>query len=121
MNNDTKRCPACLTDIDSRASRCPSCAQRQPDAILHRDVPGRVLGGVASALAQHFNWDVTLLRIVMVTSLAFTGGLVFWVYAAAWLMTPFAVNDRAPMQKLVDAVSRLFTPSRGEVETVSRQ
>ena len=119
--NETKRCPACLTDLDSRASRCPSCAQRQPDVTLHRDVPGRMFGGVAAALAQHFNWDVTLLRIVMVTSLAFTGGLVFWVYAAAWLMTPFAVNGRAPLQKVVDAVSRLFTPARGEVENLSRQ
>ncbi len=116
--NDTKRCPACFTDIDTRATRCPSCAQRQPDVTLHRDVPGRMFGGVAAALAQHFNWDVTLTRIVMVTSLAFTGGLVFWVYAAAWLMTPFAASGRAPMLKFVDSVGALFTPAKGSVENV---
>lgn len=116
--NETKRCPACLTDLDSRASRCPACAQRQPDVTLYRDVPGRIFGGVAAALAQHFNWDVTLLRIVMVTSLAFTGGLVFWVYAAAWLMTPFSATGRAPLLKFVDSVAALFTPSRGNVEKV---
>lgn len=117
--NDTKRCPGCFTDIDSRASRCPSCTQRQPDAVMHRDVPGRAVGGVCVALAQHFNWDVTLMRILFVTSMAFTGGLVFWVYAAAWLMTPFKAADKAPLARFMDGLSNLFVPSRGDVQKVS--
>lgn len=115
----TKACAACLTTIDASATRCPSCTQRQPDTGLSRDVQGRVLGGVCAALAQHFNWDVTLMRIVFVSSLAVTGGLVFWVYLATWLMTPFAKNERAPMARFFDAVGNVFSPPRSQPQSVS--
>lgn len=117
--NATKSCPGCFNDIDARALRCPGCAQRQPDVVLHRDVPGRAVGGVCAALAQHFNWDVTLMRILFVTSVAFTGGLVFWVYAAAWLMTPYAATDKAPLARFVDGLGNVFSPPRPGVEKVS--
>lgn len=110
----TKACSACLTTIDANATRCSNCTQRQPDSGLSRDVQGRVLGGVCAALAQHFNWDVTLMRIVFVSSLAVTGGLVFWVYLATWLMTPFGKNERAPMARFFDAVGNLFSPPRSQ-------
>jgi phage shock protein PspC (stress-responsive transcriptional regulator) len=115
----TKGCSSCFKDIDSRATRCPFCAQRQSDVVgFYRDVPGRALGGVTAAIAQHFNWDVTLMRIAFVASLAITGGLVFWVYFAAWVMTPFHPTDRAPLVKLTDKLGTLFSPNRGAVERV---
>jgi phage shock protein PspC (stress-responsive transcriptional regulator) len=115
----SKSCPSCFKDIDARALRCPFCAQRQSDVVgFYRDVPGRALGGVCAAIAQHFNWDVTLMRILFIASLAFTGGLVFWVYFAAWAMTPFAQHGKAPLVKLTDALGNLFSPGRGSVERV---
>jgi phage shock protein PspC (stress-responsive transcriptional regulator) len=107
----TKRCPACFESIDARAAKCPRCAHRQPDAPgLYRDVPGRLVGGVCAALALHFNWDVTVMRVVLVASVAVTGGLLAWVYLVLWLMTPFEAGGRAPAHRLVEWVQRLFSP-----------
>lgn len=88
---------------------CPNCSQSQ-STVLHRDVPGRMLAGVCAALAQHMGWNVSLVRILFVISVAFTGGLVFWVYAAAWAMTPFGANDKSPMTRLIDTIGSLFAP-----------
>jgi phage shock protein PspC (stress-responsive transcriptional regulator) len=119
-DTDTKTCPSCFKDIDARALRCEFCTQRQGDVVgLYRDVPGRALGGVCAAIAQHFNWDVTLMRIAFVASFAFTGGLVLWVYAAAWLMTPFAAHGKAPLARLTDWLGNLFSPAKpGGVQRV---
>ena len=107
----TKSCPACFSNIDVRASRCPSCAQRQPDAVgLHRDVPGRALGGVTAALAHHFNWDLTLMRIALIASVAIAGPVTLWVYAALWLMLPYEAAGKAPLARLFDGLSNLFSP-----------
>ncbi len=117
----TKTCPACFTAIDSNATRCPKCTQRQSDVVLSRDVHGKVIGGVCAALAHHFNWDVTLMRILFVASLAVTGGLAFWVYVATWLMTPFGRHERAPAAKFFDAVANVFaTPKSQPVPTEPR-
>ncbi|MEW5738818.1 MAG: PspC domain-containing protein [Myxococcota bacterium] len=109
MSDPTKSCPSCFKEIDVRAARCPFCAQRQPDApSLYRNVPGRLAGGVCAAMALHFNWDVTLMRVLFVASLAVTGGLVLWVYGLLWFLTPFEARGRSPASRVVDAVSQLF-------------
>ncbi len=113
-DTELKTCPSCFKNIDARALRCEHCSQRQGDVVgLSRDLPGRALGGVCAALAHHFNWDVTLMRIAFVASLAFTGGLVLWVYAAAWLMTPFEQHGKAPLAKVFDGLAGLFSPKNG--------
>lgn len=105
----TKSCPSCFKDLDARAARCPFCTQRQPDGPgLYRDVPGRLLGGVTAALAQHFNWDVTLMRVAFAASLAVTGGLALWVYALVWFLTPFEARGRSPATKAMDWLAQLF-------------
>lgn len=114
----TKTCPACFKDIDRRASRCSFCAQRQGDVGLYRDVPGRVAGGVCAAIALHFNWDVTLMRIAFVVSLALLGPIPIWVYVAAWLMTPFAQDGKAPLGLFMDWVGKLFSAPQSGVEEV---
>lgn len=116
----TKQCSACFKDIDSRATRCGFCSQRQNDLVaLYRNVPGRAVAGVCAALAHHFNWNIALVRVLFVASLAVTGGLVFWVYAAAWLLTPYEQSGKSPINKLLDAVRDLFSPPSTGVERVS--
>jgi phage shock protein C len=113
----TKTCCACFKDIDSRAARCEHCTQLQPDRTgLHRQVPGKLVAGVCASFAQHFNWDVTVMRIAFVASLAITGGLVLWVYFAAWLMTPLDVGGRAPLLKFGDWLSGVFSAPKNGVE-----
>lgn len=115
----TKPCPACFQDIDARATRCSHCAQRQPDTVgLTRDVPGKLVGGVCAALALHFNWDLTLMRVSVIASLMLLGPLTVWIYLALWLMTPFRATDKAPLARLFDALSRLLSPPSSGVERV---
>jgi phage shock protein PspC (stress-responsive transcriptional regulator) len=116
--DQTKRCPACFETIDARAAKCPRCTQRQPDAPgLYRDVPGRLVGGVCAALALHFNWDLTVMRVVLLASIAVSGGLLTWVYGLLWLMTPFQAGGRAPGQRFVEWVQHLFSPPAADLRS----
>lgn len=108
--DETKRCPACFEEIDLRAWRCPKCAQRQADAPgLYRGVPGKLVGGVCAALAVHFNWDVMLTRVVLLAVVFLSGGVALWVYGGLWALTPYEARGRAPAQRLVDWLGRLFS------------
>ena len=114
-----KTCTACFKDIDSRALRCSFCAQRQGDVVgLYRNVPGRAAGGVTAAIAQHFNWDVTLMRVAFIVSLAVLGPVSVWVYVAVWAMTPFEQDGKAPLARFMDGVGKVFSPPQAGVERV---
>lgn len=116
----SRLCPSCFQELAAQASRCHHCTQRLPDAPgLHRDLPGRLAGGVCAALAWHFNWDVTLMRVLFVASLAFTGGFALWVYVAMWLMTPFEAGGRPPLGRAVDWLGRLFSPPQGQPRSMT--
>jgi phage shock protein C len=47
-----------------------------------------MLGGVAAGLAQYFNTDVNVIRLLMVLAAFFTGGAFLAVYIALWLLLP---------------------------------
>lgn len=101
----------CCEQIDARAGLCPHCGQRQADAPgLYRDVPGRLAGGVCATLALHFNWDVTVMRVVFLATTFVTGGLGIWIYGMLWLLTPFEARGKAPAMRAADWIGRLFSP-----------
>ncbi len=115
----TKTCTACLKDIDARALRCAFCTQRQADVVgLYRNVPGRAVGGVTAALAMHFNWDVTIMRVAFIVSLALLGPIPVWAYVAVWLMTPFEQAGKAPLSKALDGLGSLFSNRESGVARV---
>jgi phage shock protein PspC (stress-responsive transcriptional regulator) len=74
---------------------------------LRRPVRGRMIAGVAAALARHFNVDVTIVRvtfavltIVGVTGLPFLGGVPLYLggiplYLACWLLIPEEGSDHS--------------------------
>jgi phage shock protein PspC (stress-responsive transcriptional regulator) len=106
-----KRCSACRTEIDHAATRCPACTQRQPDATgLHRGVPGKTVGGVCASLAQRYDVDVTLVRVLFIASFAVSGPVGLWVYAALWVMTPLEPNGRSPLLQFMDGLARMLSP-----------
>ena len=112
MNGTSKTCPACGEEISRRAIRCSHCTSRQPDApLMHRNVPGRVLGGVCAALSLQFGIDAVMVRVLFVLSLAISGGLTFWGYALLWVLTPFEVDGVAPAPRAVDWLKGLFSKS----------
>ena len=54
---------------------------------LVRPKHGRILGGVALAIANRFGWDVTVTRVLSAVAVVFTGvGLV--LYIILWVVIP---------------------------------
>ena len=54
---------------------------------LYRETDNRMLGGVASGLAEYMNWDVTLVRLAFVFCLFAVQGSVL-AYILAWIIVP---------------------------------
>ncbi len=59
------------------------------DRRLQRDREQGMIGGVCADLAAHFDYDVTLLRVVTVL-LTFVGGIGVVAYLALWVLLPEA-------------------------------
>jgi phage shock protein C len=52
-------------------------------------IPSRgQLGGVAAGLAERFEIDVTLIRIILALGLIFSHGIFFWIYIILWAALP---------------------------------
>ena len=99
------------------ASRCPHCTSRQPDApLMHRNVPGRVAGGVCAALSLQLGWDAVFVRVLFILSLAVTGGAAFWAYALLWVLTPFDADGSTPAKQSAEWVKGVFTRADESVE-----
>ncbi|MBO6045742.1 MAG: PspC domain-containing protein [Bacteroidales bacterium] len=63
----------------------------KPPHKLYRDPNDTRLAGVCSGLAQYFDIDTTLVRILMLVAiLAGTAG--FWVYLVLWIVVPKALT-----------------------------
>ncbi len=58
---------------------------------LNRDTDNKMLGGVASGLAEYMNWDVTLVRLAFVFCLFAVQGSVL-AYIIAWIIIPSKYN-----------------------------
>ena len=54
---------------------------------LYRDTDNKILGGVASGLAEYMNWDVTVVRLILLFCLFAVQGSVF-AYILAWIIVP---------------------------------
>ena len=55
--------------------------------VLRRNVFNKVLGGVCSGLADYFNLDVVLVRVVFAASFLFAG-IGGGLYLHLWLIVP---------------------------------
>jgi phage shock protein PspC (stress-responsive transcriptional regulator) len=54
---------------------------------LYRSVTDRRIAGVAGGLAEYFNIDVFLIRILWI-ALLFLGTIGLWIYLIAWFIIP---------------------------------
>ncbi len=59
----------------------------EPTRKLYRSRSDRMLGGVCGGLAQYFNLDATLIRVLFV-ALTVLGGSGAVVYLAMWVIVP---------------------------------
>jgi phage shock protein PspC (stress-responsive transcriptional regulator) len=61
---------------------------------------GRMLGGVATGVADYFDVDPTIVRIGFV-ALTFLGGLAVPLYLAGWLLIPDEDTDMSVAEELL--------------------
>ena len=54
---------------------------------LSRDTDNKMLGGVASGLAEYMNWDVTVVRLILLFCLFAVQGSVL-AYILSWIIVP---------------------------------
>ena len=60
-----------------------------PSRPLRRNTTDAMLGGVCAGLADYLGWDHTLVRVLSVVSILFTGlGPGVILYLVFWLITP---------------------------------
>lgn len=61
---------------------------------LQRDMQNKVIGGVCAGLANYFNIDVAIVRVLFTLALlCFSTG--FWLYLILWIVMPAAVPGEA--------------------------
>jgi phage shock protein PspC (stress-responsive transcriptional regulator) len=96
-------CYNCHKEIADGSKYCQHCGAAQkpltpppaPAKPLRRSRKNKVIAGVCAGLADYFNIDMTLVRLVwaLVTFFGFGSGIV--AYLICWLVIPYA-EEEAP-------------------------
>ena len=90
-------CTACGQQMNTEARFCCHCgkpmqAVQQPWNFYTERVTrprfGRMLGGVCAGVANHFGWDITLVRLLTVVFFFLGCGSLLLAYIAAWIIIP---------------------------------
>ncbi len=108
-------CPSCGRSADESVRFCPNCGAQigggfvppgaayatgaYPEGKLVRPRYPRMIGGVCSAFALQYGWDVTVVRLVTVVIALFTSGIGALAYLAAWVIIPEAQYALPPQAR----------------------
>ena len=92
MAANVQRCHRCQREVQAGACFCPACGARVTGAPrrLRRRRDGEKLAGVCGGLAEHFDVDPTLIRVVYIVATFFTGilpGIFLYVILALVIPT----------------------------------
>ncbi len=84
MAASVQRCSRCQREVAADARFCPTCGARLAGGprVLTRRRENEKLAGVCSGLAEYFDVDPTLMRVLYVVATFFTGiipGLILYV------------------------------------------
>ena len=55
---------------------------------LYRSNKDRMLAGICGGLAEYFNIDTTIVRLIAVVGFFVTASAFFWAYLIMWLVIP---------------------------------
>jgi len=109
-------CNSCQRNIADGSRFCYNCGARQvmtgaPDVAavtggpkrLMRSSTDKKLGGVCAGLAEYFDMDPTLVRVLWVIVAFCSGGAAVVIYFVLWLVVPLAppqvaIPPQAPPQ-----------------------
>jgi len=94
-------CTACGKGLNYGSRFCSNCGQAVAEPVVPPPSPpytyhqrivrplyGRMVGGVCAGLAQHFGWDVALVRVLLVVLVFFGCGTPILAYLIAWIVIP---------------------------------
>jgi phage shock protein C len=99
-------CPNCQKDIAGGSKFCYSCGAKQPEAAaantappyaypgrkrLVRSTNDRKLAGVCAGIADYFDLDVTIVRVLWVLAVLFAGTGVL-AYGVLWVAVPEGIT-----------------------------
>jgi len=87
MAASVQRCHRCQREVPAGARFCPVCGARVAGAprVLRRRREGEKFAGVCGGLAEYFDLDPTLVRVVCLVATFFTGvvpGIILYVILA---------------------------------------
>jgi phage shock protein C len=85
-------CNYCGKAIQDDANVCAYCGTRVGAVLarkrLIRPRQGRKIAGVCAGIAEYFDVDVTLVRVVLLVSIFIGAGLGLIAYIVAWIVMP---------------------------------
>jgi phage shock protein C len=88
-------CSACGSEVNPGARFCSHCGRAvsgQPvvEVYSHLVRPryGRAIGGVCAGFAQHYGWDVVLVRLLLCAVVLLGFGMPIIAYFIAWIVMP---------------------------------
>ncbi|WP_433972601.1 PspC domain-containing protein [Tunturiibacter lichenicola] len=84
-------CTSCGAPVSASAAPPPPPPGYQPLAPrLTRSRDNRMIAGVCAGFAQHYGWDLNLVRVITALVSFFSGGTGVLVYLIAWVIIPEA-------------------------------
>ncbi|MDD3320445.1 MAG: DUF2807 domain-containing protein [Paludibacter sp.] len=92
--------PSQYADEDEEPQQQKSDKKQQKTRRFYRDPENAVLGGIAGGIAAYFDWDVTLIRILLVVLVFLGVGFIIPIYIVVWFVAPQALtaSQRLEMQ-----------------------
>jgi len=89
-----QHCGKGLSNGSHFCSNCGAALNVEPPVVrqgrIVRPRYPRMVAGVCAGFAQHFGWDVTLVRVLFAVFTVLTSGCGVPVYIAAWVLMPDA-------------------------------
>ena len=92
--------PNQYADEDPEPQTASSDKKVQNHRRFYRDPENTVFAGIAGGISAYFDWDVTLVRIIMVLLVFLGAGFIIPVYLVVWFVVPQALtaSQRLEMQ-----------------------
>jgi len=90
---------------------------------LYRNSEDAICCGVCAGIADYFDWDVWLVRIVALSLLVFTNSFAFFLYICGWIClkdNPDIPRNRARLNKRFENLKQSFART-GVVDDIGRR